>query len=103
MDYIGALEALLRLLKTYRLSINSLTAGVILDKASHSILAADDVYKLGELAMAWDHSLAVDWLNKSLQMEMQFPTGIPIAKIYANMAEMYEEASTVMMLAERLY
>ncbi len=44
--------------------------------------------------MAWDHSLAVDWLNKSLQMEMQFPTGIPIAKIYANMAEMYEEAST---------
>ncbi len=77
-DFAGALEALLRLQKTYRLSTNSLTAGVILGKASHSKLAADDVYELGELAMAWNHSLAVEWFNKSLQMEKQSSTAMVI-------------------------
>ncbi len=86
-DFAGALEALLRLQKTYRLSTNSLTAGVILGKASHSKLAADDVYELGELAMAWNHSLAVEWFTKSLQMEKQSSTGMVIWEIYSNVMQ----------------
>ncbi len=94
-DLTGALGAMLRLQRTYRLTSRDLIRGLVDGHQSRTRLQSDDMLKLGMFAFQSDHNYAKDWFEQALFFATQSEVGsLPekdIAAIYVHLSAIFEK------------
>ena len=88
-DYKGAMEAIVRLQKTYNIPTEDLTAGEINNISAKYGLEENDYLEMGRLYMDVEHGTAMSWFEMYLNSENQESEGT--VEAYANIMQTYQQ------------